>query len=107
MRGEFVCPEFVAVCVTRRALAKSDAVPAWLEGASLLAYFQVTLMISTSYECHGLQRRRKRGDNSVPAGKTGAKRPGLDKVFHWLVSKDLTGRDFFPILRCLSGMIFP
>ena len=31
----------------------------------------------------------------------------LHKVFHRLVSKYLTGRDFFPILRCLSGKHLP
>src|SRR6266436_1115898 len=31
----------------------------------------------------------------------------MHKVFQWLVAKDLTGRVFFPILRCLSGMLYP
>ena len=47
------------------------------------------------------------GSDPLYVGKMGAKGPDLGKVFHWLVSKDLTGQDFFPILRCLSGMIFP
>jgi hypothetical protein len=53
------------------------------------------------------QLRQERGDDLAGAGKIRAKMADLDKVFHRLVSKDLTGRDFFPILRCLSGMIFP
>jgi len=47
------------------------------------------------------------GSDPLYAGKMGAKGLDLGKVFHWLVSKDLTGRDFFPILRCLSGKHLP
>jgi hypothetical protein len=44
---------------------------------------------------------------AVRVGKAGAKTPIFRKVFHRLVSKDLTERDFFPILRCLSGKYLP